>query len=215
MKWFEHDVDMHTDLKIQTLIEKYGLEGYAIWCLCLEFVGKEGKKGRLDGQTRWQEGVFKVTGWSNNGEGKVKLKSILGYLAELKLIDSKSLKYGHLNIPKFTKRMDSYTKRKLRTISEQTTDNVPLQYNTRHNITLHYLKLKGWEEKNLISTDYALINKGINLLWRRCPDEAIIKKGLDWVAGKNWKDWTILALDKWWLDFIKPEKPEGAWGRKI
>lgn len=205
MKWFEHDVDMHTDLKIQNLMEKYGLEGYAIWCLCLEMVGKEGEKGRLMVQTRWQQGLLKITGWSDKG----RLDEIINFMAEIKLICSKSLKYGNLYIPNFIKRIDDYAKRKLRTTSEQDTEKIALPYNTRHNITIHYIQLKGWEEKNLVSTDYSLINKGINKLWARSGgDEKKIMEGLDWLAKKNWDNWSILALDKWWAEFMKPPKKE-------
>lgn len=120
MKWFKHDVDMHTDLKVQILLEKHGIEGYAIWNLCLEMVGKEGKKGKIDGQLRWIQLLLKVAGWTDKG----KLESILNTMAEIKLICSKSFKYGNLYIPKFMKRADDYTLRKLRTNYEHNTDNV-------------------------------------------------------------------------------------------
>lgn len=34
--YFTHDSDMRNDLKIKALRNKYGLEGYAIWCMVLE-----------------------------------------------------------------------------------------------------------------------------------------------------------------------------------
>lgn len=117
MRWFKHDCDMHTDLRILSLLEKHGLEGYAIWVLCLEMVGKEGKKGKLKVELRWQEGLLKVCGWSDKG----RLEKIINTLAELRLICPKSLKYGNLYIPKFIKRLDDYERRKLRTLSEQNT----------------------------------------------------------------------------------------------
>ena len=123
MKWFKNDCDMHTNLKIQELIEREGAEGYAIWILCLEMVGKEGKKGKIDGQKRWQKGLEKVFQWSGNG----KVGKILNTLAEIKLINPKSLNYGNLHIPEFTKRGDDYFRRQLRTKSEQPTEKVPLE----------------------------------------------------------------------------------------
>src|SRR3990167_11404571 len=109
MRWFKHDCDMHTDLKIQTLMEKHGTDGYAIWVICLELLGKEGKKGLLNSKSGWQNGLLKVVGWSDNG----KLISILKTMAELNLINPKSLKYGNLYVPKFIKRADDYTMRLL------------------------------------------------------------------------------------------------------
>ena len=40
MKWFKHDCDMHTDLKVQALYAKHGCEGYIVWIICLELLGK-------------------------------------------------------------------------------------------------------------------------------------------------------------------------------
>ncbi len=124
MRWFKHDCDMHTDLKIQALLSEHGLEGYAIFNLCLELVGKEGSRGKLMSKTMWQDGLLEVFARSDDGMGKVKLNKILMYLAQIDLISSKSFKYGHLHIPNFTKRIDDYTARQIRTMSEPDTDKV-------------------------------------------------------------------------------------------
>ncbi len=124
MRWFKHDCDMHTDLKIQAHLSEHGLEGYAIFNLCLELVGKEGSRGKLMSKTMWQDGLLKVFARSDDGMGKVKLNKILMYLAQIDLISSKSFKYGHLHIPNFTKRIDDYTARQIRTMSEPDTDKV-------------------------------------------------------------------------------------------
>ena len=113
MRWFKHDVDMHTDLKVQTLLERYHGDGYLVWCLCLELLGKEGSKGRLMVDTRWRQGILRVAPWLTEGV----LEEILTCLAELRLICSKSFKYGNLYIPTFDKRVDDWTKRKLRSDS--------------------------------------------------------------------------------------------------
>ncbi len=197
MKWFEHDVDMHTDLKIQSLIDKHGLKGYAIWNLCLELVGKEGKKGKLDGQTRWQEGLIKVYSRSIEGKDKVELEIILNDMSELKLICSKALKYGNLYIPNFMKRADNYTRRLLRKECEQGSNKVPLHYNTLQDITLHYIKAQGWYEslkdnKQLTSDTYKRNCRPAKALYMALGDtskvcgvitkmaESYKQKGLSW-----------------------------------
>jgi len=140
MKWFTHDCDMHADLKIRHLIEKEGLEGYAIYNLCLELLGKEGKKGRLKVDTRWKKGLLKIAEWSDEG----RLDKILTTLSELSLICPKSLKYGHLYCKIFMKRADNWTRRQLRSSSALDTEKVPLHYNTLQDITKQYITLKGW-----------------------------------------------------------------------
>jgi hypothetical protein len=142
MKWFTHDCDMHADLKIRHLIEKEGLEGYAIYNLCLELLGKEGKKGRLKVETRWKKGLMKIAEWSDEG----RLDNILSTLGELGLICPNSLKYGHLYCKSFMRRADNWTRRQLRSNSVETTEKVPLQYNTLQDITIHYIRLKGWSD---------------------------------------------------------------------
>jgi len=216
MKWFEHDVDMHTDLKVQHLIEKHGLEGYAIWCLCLEFVGKEGRNGRLDGQTRWLDGLLRSTQWSGNGESVKRLKSIIQTLSDVRLICPKSFKYGNLKIPNFIKRADNYEKRKQRKMFEQNTANVPPHNITLHNITIQHIRSEYAHLKNLsldefVGSDYARTGKAIkNLIGRAKGNEAEIIEGLHWASKQKWCDWTLETLDRKWLDFkaSKAKQPE-------
>jgi len=37
-EYFSHDADMRNDTKIRALRRKFGLEGYAIWCMLLEYL---------------------------------------------------------------------------------------------------------------------------------------------------------------------------------
>jgi len=205
---------MYTDFKIRTLIEKHGLEGYAIWLLCLEFLGKEGekkskegKKWSLNGQTRWKEHLMKVAGWSENG----KLESILGTLAELKLICSKSLKYGNLYSPNFKERADEYTRRQLRLISEQTTDNILLDKNRIDKnridkIRIEYIKLKGWDIKNFFPDDFARTAKAIKtLVFKAKGKEELVLEGLAWISKQRY-EWSLETLVKQWAKFMKENK---------
>lgn len=108
MKWFKHDSDMHNDLKIITLISKHGIEAYAVWCLCLELVAKEGVQGRIKVDLRWQQGIVKVCSKVDSRWDEGRLQNILESMGELGLICSKSLKYGNLYIPKFGKHSRNY-----------------------------------------------------------------------------------------------------------
>lgn len=201
MKWFKHDCDMHTNLKIQELIDKEGAEGYAIWILCLEMVGKEGKKGKLDGQKRWQKGLEKVLQWSGNG----KIDKILKTLAEVKLINSKALKYGNLHIPEFTKRGDDYFRRQLRTKSEQTTKKVPLEEIRRiieYIIEKNKIKVEG--NTALLTHFFKRYSKAAKelALLTNCKFE-LAKKAIDWVSGwcepKGWS-WTLETVIKHYIE---------------
>ena len=192
---------MHTDLKIQALMGKHGLDGYAIFNLCLELVGKEGEKGKLNGQTRWQDGLLKVSGWSD----KDKLKIILDTLAELGLICGKSLKYGNLYIPKFMKRADNWSKRLLKSNSVETT---AIDNNIIDKIRTEYIRLKGYSLTNLSKNDYGRFGRAIKTLLERTKgDVDLILRGLEWIAIQKY-EWTLETLDKKWLDFINPTKKQ-------
>jgi hypothetical protein len=127
MKWFKHDTDMCLDLKIREVIHRHGAEGYAIWCLMLELVGREGNSSKVQGTLRWSREIAHLLGWRSDRV----IVAVAKTMAELELIDSKSFKYGHLHIPKMEMRVDTYTARKfkqcsnnVRTNFEQTSNNV-------------------------------------------------------------------------------------------
>lgn len=120
MKWFKHDSDMHTDLKVQNLVDNFGIEGYAIFNLCLELVAKEGVDGRIMASLGWRQAILKVARWSDEG----KLDNILKHMGKISLICPKSLRYGHLYIPKLMERADEYTQRKIGRMSGQYRDNI-------------------------------------------------------------------------------------------
>jgi hypothetical protein len=228
MKWFQHDTDMHTDLKIQTLMEKHGLEGYAIYNLCLEILGKEGKKGKLGCQLRWQEGLLKVAGWSDKG----KLNSILNTMAELRLICPKSLKYGTLYIPNFLKRADNWTRQQLRSNFKATMQKLQsdyeetsstIQYNTInkkyiHSVITFYLQTKKW--------DFVLRGDNValrNSIWKRnvkpakqllelVGDVEKAQEVIAWLGNlyqKKGLDWTLeTVIAKLPEYYAKPKEPK-------
>lgn len=221
MRWFKHDVDMHTDFKIRELIEKHGIEGYAIWSLCLELIGKEGVKiskngstkvGRwcLNGQRRWKHHLLNICQWSDEG----KLDAILLTLADLGLICSKSLKYGTLYVPNFRNRADDYTSRIVRTVYEQGSDNVHLEQNRTDKIRReemvaiqeHYVEKKGYNREHLTNSDWLRFSKGAKLLFLKAGSVEEAKRAIDWVAEQSYIDWTIETAVKKFPDYFKTLK---------
>ena len=208
MKWFKHDVDMHTDFRMIELIQKHGAEGYAVWNLCLEFLGKEGeklasenRKFQLNSGKNWKNHIQRVANLDNK-----KVEEILETLAELKLICHKSLKRGALYSVGFEKRADDYTTRKLRTMSEQDTNNVHLEKNRLDKIRIEYIKAIGLEESHLKTDDYGRIHKAIkNLVIKADQKDDLVIAGIHWIteisAGK-WS-WTLETLLKKWPEFMK------------
>lgn len=217
MKWFKHDVDMHSDLKVQLLMEKHGLEGYGIYNICLEMVGKEGIKGKIDGQLRWIQLLCKMIGWSNED----KIREILSTMAELKLICPKSFKYGNLYIPKFLKRADDYTLRKLRTNSEHSTDNVHLEEKRIdkkriEEIITFYGSKKGmvFKEKDSLYWQYFKRNgRAAKALLTLCDVEPAKKAiiGIGTLLEKMGKDWSLETIVKWYPDYAI--KGDNLWSK--
>ncbi len=160
MKWFKHDTDMHTDIKVQNLVDKCGFEAYGIYNLCLEMVGKEGKRYRLDGRLRWRQLILKVTQWSDEG----RLDTIINTMAELRLICPKALKYGNLYIPKMKSRVDEYTQRNIGSKSGVSRDNIGAKNNTTE-----YNRIE--KEKNKKKQDFLLSPENLKNLKADCKGD--------------------------------------------
>lgn len=132
MKWFRHNSDSFTNLKMQELLDAEGLEGYGIFWLCCELVAQQGDESEfsLNGDKAWKRALVRVSKLSEK-----RVDALLQKCAELRLISADDLKKGKLSIPKMADYVDEYTA-KLRRVSGQTPDNVRLHNNTRHNNTL-------------------------------------------------------------------------------
>ncbi len=118
MRWFQHQSDSYTNLKMQGLIAEHGMEGYgAFWVIC-ELVAQQGKDYAIGGDKGWKRALLVMT----KLEGQ-KLENILSLLAEMNLIDKKALNRGILSVPKMGDYSDDYTKR-LRRDTEPTPNKV-------------------------------------------------------------------------------------------
>lgn len=228
MKWFKHDCDMSSDLKIQSLISQHGLEGYAIWNLTLELLGREGHAGLISSELDWRSALLLSTGLDRNEATTNKLNTVLDSMAKIGLISAKNLKSNNLSIPKFKKRVDEYTKRMLRenygetpdtirTESEQTTDTLHVDKKRIEKIITEYIRLKGWNEKDLVRSDYARINKASQILLTRAfGDVSLVIEGMGWIDKTNLKLWSLELLSKLWADFMKNrDKGKGAMDKEL
>lgn len=124
MKWFKHDTDAHTDLKIQLLIRKYGIQAYGLYWICNELIGKENDENfEINDKKEWKFYIQHQTGIEEK-----ELEKLLRALGECNLIDEKRLSKGILCNKKLQERADEYTKR-VRRVYGHSTDNVPLEEN--------------------------------------------------------------------------------------
>lgn len=82
-----------------------------------------------------------------------------------------------------------------------------------------YIKLKKWDVKDLDGTDYGRMNKSIKrLLIKAKGDKEKVKKVINWVAGRDYLDWTLESCEKKYAEALRPVKnyeqflkKPGAW----
>jgi len=120
MKWFQHYSDSYTNLKLQELIHDTGMEGYGLFWICCELVAQQGENYSINNGKNWKKMLSTISTLDSK-----KVEQILEVMGLINLIDRKRLNKGVLFIPKMEEYSDDYTKRHQR-VSEQTTDNVPL-----------------------------------------------------------------------------------------
>jgi len=125
MKWFKHETDAHTNLKLQCVIDTHGAEAFGFYWICVELVGLQGENFRLKSEKNWKNYLKKFSGLSIE-----KIETLLTFFSDTKLIDKKALFKGILYIPKLEERQDEYTK-KVRRVSGHSPDNIPLEENRR------------------------------------------------------------------------------------
>ena len=214
MRWFQHRTDSHTNLKHREILTDFGLEGYAVYWICLELVGQQGTKYRLNGSKSWRKALKDITNLSQE-----KIEKLLLRFGELGLICHKSLQKGDLYIPKMREYSDDYTKR-IRTLDKQCSlriDKIRID-----KIILHYIKEKGWEEsiKKNPSLQGDIFKRNVKpakqLLMIANNDEEVIKsitrmtedykkKNLSWTLETVIRHYAELTKSKSWLDEFKKE----------
>ena len=121
MKWFQHQSDSHTDLKLKGIIREFGMDGYGLWWLACELVAQQGKHYKLVCDCDWRDELVEISCLKSE-----KVDKILQKFAKINLISEKSFKEGCLAIPKMSRYSDDYSRKRVRTMSGHSTDNIPL-----------------------------------------------------------------------------------------
>jgi hypothetical protein len=146
MKWFKHETNAHTNLKLQSVINKFGIEAYGYYWACVELVGLQGENFRIRAKKDWKIYLKK-----NLEIELVRQDAFLEEFANKGLIDKRAINKGDLFIPKLAERSDEYTN-KLRRKSGQTPDNVLLEENRVEENKLEQIKT----EENMTELAIAL-----------------------------------------------------------
>ena len=214
IKWFKHDTDASSDIRIVRLERQFGAEGYAIFFKLLEIVGREGDQGRIS--------FVKYPKFVISEDLKIdskKFEEILKFMGKIHLCCNKSLKRNVLYFPKFKDRVDNYTARVLRKY-EQTSNNVPLEKNridknrtdkeeehslgpeSRSEVSNLYVKLSGMNKNNMVKSDWSRINMNLNKLYVRTNrDVNMMKEAIYWQSEQGY-NWTLETVLKKFPDFL-------------
>jgi len=145
MKWFQHQSDSYTNIKMQELMEDFGIKGYGIFWLLCEMVAQQGIDYSIHSTKNWKKSV------ARNSSLKVgELDKILSRLGELNMIDGGALSKNILYIPKMGDYSDDYTKRHRR-VYEHDTKKVRQDKSRKDKIILD--KKKYGELLNVLLTD--------------------------------------------------------------
>lgn len=123
MKWFKHETNAHTNLKLQAVVDAFGLEAYGYYWACVELVGLQSSDFCLKKDKNWQNSLKKFLGIEMDRQ-----KLFLSFFANQNLIDKQALRRGDLFIPKLAERQDEY-RDKVERKSRQGRDIVRLEEN--------------------------------------------------------------------------------------
>lgn len=123
MKWFKHDSNANTDAKLKKVRMKYGLEGYGLYWLLLEYISAGVESHNLNFELEHDAEVI-----SHDTNIHIdRIQEMMRYMVELKLFDSMD---GRVFCLKMATRTDEYTQKLLKnskgvpTVSRQTPDSV-------------------------------------------------------------------------------------------
>lgn len=206
MKWFRHETDAHTNLKLQAVLEMFGLEGIGYYWCCIELVGLQGERCKIDAKKMWKMYLSKFVGVNEDRQDQ-----ILTLLADIELIDKKALNKGDLYIPKLAERLDDYTKRVSR-LSEYSPNIVPLQDKTVQDKTVHNIPFKTfWDlypkkvEKKKAENKWDKLGKEIQeVILKDLPKR---KESDSWKKGYILNPMTYLNGERWNDQIISDPKP--------
>lgn len=111
MKWFKHDTNAFLDMKLQTIIQKYGMEGYGLYWFCLEHIAQKVEKHNLRFTLEYD--ATTISRLTNTR--KELIQNILSDFLTLGLFDQ----YGtHIVCKKMLTRTDEYTQKLINEITK-------------------------------------------------------------------------------------------------
>lgn len=203
MKWFQHQTHSHTDLALRDIMTDFGMEGYGFYWICLELIGQQGDNYRLSGVKSWQKALKNISKFEDK-----KIEKLLNRFSELNLICHKSMNKGELYIPKMKNYSDDYTK-KIRRVSEHSSDNVHVDKIRIDKIIQEYIRVKKWdssikENPQLLTDIYKRNCKPAKNLILIANDDNLVIRAIENMA-RQYDDkklsWTLETVTKHYLEF--------------
>ena len=96
--------------------------------------------------------------------------------------------------------------------SEGTPKDAPIKINKEqlNKIRLEYIRLKGWNEKDLQSDDYARIHHAIKQLIVKAKTDELCVSAMQWVSQQKYCDWTMETVVKKYPEFKKQKQHQGV-----
>jgi len=219
LKWMKHDSNANADAKLKKLRLKYGMEGYGVYWLCLEYVAANVEKHNLTFELEHDAELIAA----DTGIHYELISEMMAYMVKLGLFENDR---GVITCLKMATRTDEYTQKLLRslenvpTISGQTPDNIPPNRIEENRIEKNREDLPPVHEiYNKICTNLPKVIKLTSarrsLIKARCKDRKhktsdfwewffSIVRNEPWLNGKNERGW---KADFDWLlkekNFIK------------
>lgn len=203
--------DGYTNLKLREIRADFGLEGYGFYWICLELVGQQGIKFRLNSSKGWKKVLKLETGISEE-----KIEKLLKRFSELSLICPKSLERDELYIPKMKQYADEWTRRNSRVTQEslgQIEEN-RIDKNRIDNVLSHFVTKKNFpKEPQDLSFYYKRYTNCIKrLLLVTKGDTTKVCQAIDWFGGlcdKKGLNWTLETIEKWLPEYLSKGQKAG------
>ena len=104
MKWMKHDSNANADAKLRKLRSKYGMEGYGLYWLCLEYVAANVEKHNLTFELEHDSELLSI----DTGIHHELVQEMMAYMCNLELFENDR---GVITCLKMATRTDEYTQK--------------------------------------------------------------------------------------------------------
>lgn len=211
MKWFKHDTDARQDFKLKRLVRRFGMEGYGMYWSVVELLAFE-TKDQIEGDVRLSLDNYPIEDISHDlNIEPSKAQLVLDFMAETGLIDPELYESKVLCCKALAKRSDEYTvkRRRVRTKSGQSPENVPLEEKRREEIKKRreeitvawnattLPKIINWSDERREKLSARMKSAHFNEHWKSAVDKLGKSPFATGSNDRNWKasiDW-FLAND--------------------